>query len=128
MSRFQWNVIYHSVVNWYYPVVYGWVPLVMCLVGLAVCLWQGWRKQSIGLILLSVLFANNAVVKILSASAQATENAKILHDFVRRQIGPNLWTAPVLHETYSAAAPFTDGVLLLAAILVARRISKARVA
>ena len=99
------------------PVLFWWLPLAMCLSGLAVCILQGSRKRSMGLLLLGVVFAIHVAGKILAAMHQAN----MPHDFVQRQIGPNQWTAPIMD--INVAAPVLDGLLLLAAILVARRIS-----
>jgi len=106
------------------PIFYWWLPLLTSLAALAVCAWQGSRKRSIGLVLLGAWFAYGVSMKIEGARAQARENRIILDRFVQRQVGPNMWTAPVLHMSLGVAAPFSDGLLLLAVMLVGRRISK----
>jgi hypothetical protein len=98
-----------SVLNWSVvsmPVVYWWLPLMTDFVGLGVCLFQGLRKRSIGLLLLGLMSAESVALKLLTT-------------YMR----PDLWTAPAPTARIIGAVVH-PALFLLAVILVARRVSK----
>lgn len=104
-------------------IVFWWIPNVLAAVGLAICIVQGVRRHSAGLILFAVYFAYNLTLAILAAVRQHEQDAQYVRNFVSRQVGPNTWTAPVLHSSVNLAALFTQAVLVLVAILLSRRIA-----
>jgi hypothetical protein len=103
-------------------IAFWWIPNVLAAVGLLVCIVQGVRRHSAGLILFAVYFAYNLTLAIVAAVRQHGQEAEYVRSFVPRQVGPNTSTAPVLHSSVNLAAPFTQAVLVLAAILLSRRI------
>jgi hypothetical protein len=106
---------------------FWWVTNGLGVLGLAVCLIQGIRRRSLGLIFLAVYFAFNLATTIVAAVEKHQRDAEYVAHFVRQQIGPNTWTAPVLQQSVNLAAPFTQGILVLAAIFLARGIAGDRV-
>jgi hypothetical protein len=109
-------------------VIYWWIPNVLTAVGLGVCIVQGVRTRNLGLGLFALYFAFNLVTSVIGAVRQHQREAEYLRSFVRQQIGPNAWTAPVLHHSYNLAAPFTSALLVLVAILFARSLAARRAA
>jgi hypothetical protein len=105
-------------------IAFWWIPNMLAAVGLAVCIIQGVRRHSAGLILFAIYFAYNLSLAIIAAIHQHREDAEYVRNFVRRQVGPNTWTAPVLHSSVNLAAPFTQALLLSAVILLSRRIAR----
>ena len=99
---------------------FWWTTNVLGARGLAVCSIQGFRQRSLGLILLAVYFAYNLATAIVVAVQKHERDAEYVAHFVRQQIGPNAWTAPVLQQSVNVAAPFTQALLVLAAIFLAR--------
>jgi hypothetical protein len=96
---------------------FWWLPNLLCTTGLLLCAIQGWRQRSLGHALLAVFFAYNLSVSIVAAVRQH----EYLREFVQQQTGPNTWTAPVVHV--NVAAPFTYGLLVLAAFFLSRRLA-----
>jgi hypothetical protein len=74
-------------------------------------------------VLLGIHFAYEVGMAIIVAVRQHERDAEYVRNFVREQAGPNTWTAPVLHVNYNLAAPFVQGLLLLAVILISRRLA-----
>ena len=107
-------------------IAFWWIPNLLAVVGLAVCLIEGIRGRSLGLLLFAVYFCYNLSLSIVVAVRQHQQNAEYVSHFVRQQIGPNTWTAPVVHSTVNVAAPFGQAVLVLAVVLVSRRLATRR--
>jgi hypothetical protein len=87
---------------------------------------QGVRRLSLGLALFALYFAYTLSISIIVALKHREQDAQYLSHFVRKQIGPNTWTAPVLYRSYDLAAPFTSVLLVLIAILFARSVAARR--
>ncbi len=110
-------------------IAFWWIPNVLAAVGLAVCIAQGVRRHSLGLLLFALYFAYNLTVAVIAAVRQHEQDAEYLRNFVSKQVGPNTWTAPVLHgSSLNLAAPFIQGLLVLVVILLSRRIATRRAA
>lgn len=107
-------------------IAFWWIPNILAAVGIAICITQGVRRHSLGLLLFALYFAYSLTVSIFVAVRQHEQDAEYVRQFVRKQIGPNTWTAPVLHNSVNLAAPFTQAVLVLAVILVSRRLASRR--
>jgi hypothetical protein len=104
-------------------IAFWWIPNLLAAVGLAVCMIQGVRRRSLGLWLLAIYFAYNLTGSVVGAIRQNRQDAEYVRTFVRQQIGPNTWTAPVLQHNINLAVPFTMGLLVAAAILLSRQIA-----
>jgi hypothetical protein len=104
-------------------IVFWWIPNILAAVGLAVCIIQGVRRRSFGLWLIAIYFSYNLTGSVVGAIRQHRQDADYVRTFVRQQIGPNAWTAPVLQNNINVAAPFTMALLVAAAILLSRQIA-----
>ena len=109
-------------------ILFWWIPNIMAAIGLGVCVVEGVRRRSLGLALFAIYFAYNLTIAIVVAVKQRQQDAEYVSHFVQKQIGPNTWTVPVLHQSYNLAAPFTSALLLLVAILFARSLAARRAA
>lgn len=98
-------------------IAFWWLTNVLCFAGLLLCAYESWRRRSSGLVLLAIYFAYSFSVSVVGAVRQH----QYLRDFVPQQTGPNTWTAPVVHVNVDA--PFTYGLLVLAAFLLSRRLA-----
>ncbi len=107
-------------------IAYWWIPNILAAVGLAVCITQGIRRHSLGLLLFALYFAYNLTIAVVAAVRQHEQDAEYVRNFVARQVGPNTWTAPVLHSSVNLAAPFTQALLVVAVILLSRRLATRR--
>ena len=109
-------------------IAFWWIPNVLASVGLGICIAQGVRRHSLGLCLFAVYFAYSLANSVIGAVRQHQQDAEYLRNFVQNQVGANTWTAPVLHQSYNLATPFTSALLVLVAILFARSLAARRAA
>jgi hypothetical protein len=79
-------------------IAFWWIPNILAAVGLAVCITQGVRRHSLGLLLFALYFAYNLTTSIIVAVRQHEQDAEYVRQFVQKQIGPHTWTAPVLYS------------------------------
>lgn len=109
-------------------IAFWWLPIALDVIGLLVCLVAGVRARSLGLLLFAVYFAYNLSVLVIGAIQYAREAAEASH-FISQKLGPNLWTAPVVHVHYAsadAARLFVQALLVLTAVLIARQLAPRR--
>lgn len=109
-------------------IAFGWIPNILAAVGLAVCITQGVRRRSLGLLLFALYFAYNLTIALMVAVRQHQQDAEYVRNFVSRQIGPNTWTVPVLQTSVNLADLFTQALLVAAVILLSRRLAIRRAA
>ncbi len=101
---------------------FWWITNLLVVVGLLTCLIGGIRARSLGLLLLAAYFCYNLSLSFLAAFRQHQHEQQYVAHFVRQQIGPNTWTAPVLYHNVDVAAPFIQAILVLGVVLVSRQL------